>query len=115
MRRVANFLGVDFVPEMLSTTGLKLPTFTRYQHQLIGVPPRSDRTESWRKTLSQRDIEIFESVVGDLLPLLGYTPVFGPQARPLTFLERRWHILLNEIKKIGNALTTYSKQRPYRF
>jgi hypothetical protein len=102
------------VPEMLSTTGLRLPKFTRYQHRLIGVPPRSDRTESWRKTLSRREIEIFESVVGDLLPMLGYKPVFGIQARPLTFLERRRHILLNEIRKILNSLTAYSKRRRYR-
>jgi len=114
MRRVATFLGVDFVSGMLSTSGLKLPRFTRYQHQLIGVPPRSDRAESWRKTLSRREIEIFESVVGDLLPLLGYKPVFGLQARPLTFLERRRHILLNEIKKVVNSLAAYSKRRPYR-
>jgi Sulfotransferase family len=114
MRFVATFLGVEFMPEMLSTTGLRLPRFTRYQHQLIGMPPRPDRTESWRRILSRREIEIFESVVGDLLPMLGYKPVFGIQARPLTFLERRRHILLNEIRKILNSLTTYLKRRRYR-
>jgi hypothetical protein len=116
MQRVANFLGVDFVSEMLSTTGLKLPRFTRYQHRLIGEPPRSDRTDGWRKALSRREIEIFESVVGDLLPLLGYKPVFGIQARPLTFLERRRHILLNETRKAVNAfrLRYWRRRRPYR-
>jgi hypothetical protein len=116
MRLVAGFLGVEFVPQMLGTTGLKLPGFTRYQHRLIGEPPKSDRVESWRKTLSRREIEIFESVVGDLLPLLGYKPVFGLQAKPLTFLERRRHILENEIKKAMNALRGryWLRRRPYR-
>src|SRR5262249_378723 len=76
MRRIASFLDIEFVPGMLSSTGLKLPKFTRYQHQLIGAPPQLERVESWRRTLSRREIEIFESVVGDLLPLLGYQPVF---------------------------------------
>ena len=98
----------------LSTTGLRLPRFTRYQHRLIGGPPRSDRTESWRKTLSPREIEIFESVVGDLLPLLGYRPVFGLRARPLGFLERRRHMLLNEIKKAVNAPRFWLRTRRYR-
>ncbi len=116
MQRVAHFLGVRFTPEMLSPTGLRLPSFTRHQHRLIGTPPQSDRTAGWRKTLSQRDIEIFESVVGDLLPLLGYRPVFGLEAKPLTFLERRWHILLNEARKAANALRSryWQRRRPYR-
>jgi hypothetical protein len=114
MRAVARFLGVDFVPEMLSTTGLMLPRFTRYQHRLIGEPPRPDRAEGWRKTLSRREIEIFESVVGDLLPLLGYQPVFGLRARPLGFLERRRHMLLNEIKKVVNAPSFWLRTRRYR-
>jgi Sulfotransferase family len=114
MRRVARFLGVEFVPEMLSTTGLRLPRFTRYQHGLIGGPPRSDRTDSWRKSLSRREIEIFESVVGDLLPLLGYRPVFGLRARPLGFLERRRHMLVNEIKKAVNVPRFWLRTRRYR-
>lgn len=114
MRVVARFLGVEFVPEMLSTTGLRLPRFTRYQHRLIGEPPRSDRMEGWRKTLSRREIEIFESVVGDLLPLLGYRPVFGLRARPLGFLERRRHMLLNEIMKVVNAPRFWLRTRRYR-
>jgi hypothetical protein len=114
MRLVARFLGVEFVPDMLSTTGLRLPRFTRYQHRLIGEPPRSDRTESWRKSLSPREIEIFESVVGDLLPLLGYRPVFGLRARPLGFLEGRRHMLLNEIKKVVNTPRFWLRTRRYR-
>ena len=83
---------------------------------MIGGPPRSNRTESWRKTLSPREIEIFESVVGDLLPLLGYKPVFGLEAKPLTFLERRRHILFNETRKALNALQFryWQRRRPYR-
>jgi hypothetical protein len=112
MRRVAEFLGVEFMPEMLRTTGLRLPSFTRHQHRLIGLPPVSDRIEGW---LSQREIEIFESVVGDLLPLLGYKPVFGLRARPLSFLERRRHIVLNEARKVVNALRVRYWQRRRRY
>ena len=114
MQDIAAFLGIEFAPDMLNTTGLKLPKFTRYQHQLIGAPPRLERVEGWRRTLSRREIEIFESVVGDLLPLLGYQPVFGPGARPLSSLERRLRILLNETKKAQNAIRMYLRTRPYR-
>lgn len=113
MRRIATFLGVEFAPGMLSTTGLKLPNFTRYQHQLIGVPPQSERVESWRQTLSQREIEIFESVVGDLLPLLGYLPVFGARARPASLLGRRRRMLVNEVKRLLNAARMWLRTRRY--
>jgi sulfotransferase family protein len=104
MQRIAIFAGVDFVPAMLSATGLKLPRFTHHQHQLIGTPPQPDRVESWRRTLSRRQIEIFEAMVGDLLPLLGYEPLIGSKARPPTFSEKVLLVTRNELKKVPNAV-----------
>lgn len=113
MRRVATFVGIEFAPSMLSTTGLKLPSFTRYMHQLIGAPPQSEGANKWRRTLSRRQIEIFESEAGDLLPLLGYEQVFGKTQR-LSALEKGACILRNEIKKTVNAVRFWLRTRPYR-
>lgn len=114
MRTIAAFLGIEFAPNMLNTTGLRLPKFTRYQHQLIGAPPQAGRVESWRRTLSHREIEIFEAVVGDLLPLLGYQPVFGSRARLPSSWERHRRILLNQTRKAQNAIQMWLRTRPYR-
>ena len=114
MRRIADHVDVDFAASMLTTTGLKLPRFTRHQHQLIGAPLRADRVASWSRILSRREIEIFESVVGDLLPLLGYRPVFGDMPRPPTLPEKTRFRLHNEIRKAVNALRFRLRQIPYR-
>jgi hypothetical protein len=87
IRRLSDFVGLEFEPAMLRADGFSLG-FPSRQHALVGSPPRADRARAWAATLSQRQVEIFEAVAGDLLVTLGYEPRFGIAARPPSRLER---------------------------
>ena len=95
MKRLSSFLGVEFHPAMLVPAGLALPAHTRHQHELIGAPLDTKRIDAWRRSLTEREIEIYEAVAGDLLALLGYEISSG-LARPpsrvekITFTLREW-------------------------
>jgi hypothetical protein len=84
LQRICRFADLEFRPEMANGGGLAVPKTTRGQHALVGKPPDPRRAEAWRTALTPRQIEIFESEVRSLLPLLGYEPMFGETARPLT-------------------------------
>jgi hypothetical protein len=81
MKRISSFLGIEFCPAMLVPAGLALPAHTRHQHTLIGAPLDKKRIDAWRHSLTKREIEIYEALAGDLLPLLGYEMTSGI-ARP---------------------------------
>lgn len=74
--RICAFLGLLFEPEMIQGKDFDVPVFTKTQHQLVGTPPNPERISDWRKTLSERDISLFESMTFDLLPMMGYEKVF---------------------------------------
>lgn len=95
IRRLGDFVGLEFEPAMLRADGFSLG-FRSHQHALVGSPPRADRARAWTATLSQRQVEIFEAVAGDLLVTLGYEPRFGIAGRPPSRLERA-RAMLTEI------------------
>ena len=72
MRRIAKFADVAFDPAMVTTSGFRVPRFTKHQHHLIGTPPALDRINAWQQKLSRRQIRIFERKTCDLLRQLGY-------------------------------------------
>ncbi len=86
--RIAAHAGIADDPAMLTADGFRPPRGTRAQHRRVGHPPDPSRAEAWRSLLSAREVEIFESVAGDLLRHLGYEPVFGARARPPSRVER---------------------------
>jgi len=74
MQRVAAFLGLPFDAGMVRATGFKLPGHSQGTHGLLtgdGAVSKQ-RAEAWKSGLSQRQIELFEYHVGDLLTVLGY-------------------------------------------
>jgi len=77
MRRVTNFLELDFDAAMLDARGFILPGHSKSTHGLLTNDSQKGiscaRLESWRGELSARQIELFEQRSGDLLPLLGYS------------------------------------------
>ncbi|MGB0653438.1 MAG: sulfotransferase family protein [Thermoplasmatota archaeon] len=81
------FLDLPFHEDMLVGSGLAVPGLTRKYHALINQPPDARRSETWRTELSPRDIEIFESIVQDTLPMLGYELVHKGSARSHTAVE----------------------------
>jgi hypothetical protein len=85
---LARFLDVPFDQAMEQPTGIRLPPFTRVDHQLIGCRLVGSRADRWRRHINRRDIEIFEGQTGDLLPLLGYDLVCGARPQPLGSFEK---------------------------
>ncbi len=88
LRRICEHLGLEDQPSMRRADGFRPPSYSRRQHLLVGRAPDASRADAWRSTLSERQIEIFESQSGDLLRHLGYQPVFGIRARRPSRAER---------------------------
>ena len=88
LRRLCDFLDLDYQPEMIRGSGLRVPEFTAKWHSLVGAGPDRRRLDAWQQELDDRQIEIFESLAGDLLRYLGYAPRFGLRARPMTAAEK---------------------------
>jgi hypothetical protein len=74
LRRVCDFLGLDYRDELLSYVehGLqRVPPRQRWQHDnLLRAPTPSLR--DWRRDMSRRALVTFEAVAGDMLDELGY-------------------------------------------
>ena len=87
LRRICDHCDLEFLPAMCRGGGLRVPGYTKEQHKLVGKPPEPLRIDAWKSRLSPRHVEIFESEVGQLLPVLGYEPVYGAKARGMTTLE----------------------------
>jgi len=81
--RIASFAGLDYQPAMAQGTGYSPSRYNERQHRLVGQPPDQSRANSWHHSLTPRQIEIFESVAGEFLEMLGYEPQYGIRARPV--------------------------------
>jgi Sulfotransferase family len=82
LRGIAGFTGLEYQPAMAQGGGHRVGRYSQRQHRLVGQPPQKSRAEAWRRSLSRREIEIFEAEAGELLELLGYRTDFGIRARP---------------------------------
>jgi len=85
---ICGFLGIDYQSQMVRGGGLKVPQYTLKQHSLIGKGPDQKEVKSWEKELSPRQIEIFESIAGELLLSLGYALKYGRKAKKMNLSER---------------------------
>lgn len=84
---ICNFIDVPYDSEMLQGGGLRLPNFTRNQHQLVGKAPQSANAIAWRQKLSHREIRDFESYPFSrlLLERMGYQLEFSESPNISTF------------------------------
>lgn len=64
------------------------PRYTRHQHLLVDLEPLPERIDAWRRELTRRDVERFESVAETLLAHLGYPCDFHERARGPAVLEQ---------------------------
>jgi hypothetical protein len=110
MKRLSSFLGIEFCPAMLVPAGIDLPAHTRYQHTLIGAPLDAKRIGAWRHSLTKREIEIYEALTGDLLPLLGYEVLSGP-LQPPSRVESIGLTLKEWLIRFSNRVRSASKRR----
>jgi LPS sulfotransferase NodH len=74
LRRVCEFLGLGFEPEMLAYHE-RFDAEKLSDHPRLAEPPRRD-VRSWRREMSEADTEVFEAVAGELLAELGYERAF---------------------------------------
>jgi hypothetical protein len=89
VRSLCAALELPYEPHILRADGFQPPGYTASQHQMIGKRPDPSRATRWRETLTPRQVEVFESLAGDLLGQMDYPLIFGARARPPTFWERR--------------------------
>ncbi len=83
--RIIRFLGLaDALVD--GQVPVRVDPYFEKTHSLVSGPADTSRTEAWRKTLSDQQVEDFEFSVGDTLRALGYVPVYGVSAR-----ERRYY------------------------
>jgi hypothetical protein len=95
VKTLCSFLGLDYQPAMLKADGFKVPGYTTNQHSLVGSVPQPSRVNAWERSLTGRQIEIFEAIAGELLRYLGYELRFGLRARKATQAEK-WLFAIQE-------------------
>jgi hypothetical protein len=81
LKRICALLGLEYAEAMLAGDGFSVPAYTREQHALVGQAPEPGVCDAWQQQLSNREVEIFESMTRPLLEYLGYRPHFGQRAR----------------------------------
>jgi hypothetical protein len=82
LRRLCAALGLDYSDDMPISQALRVVDYTRAQHRFVGRKPDPARAEAWKTALSAREQEVFESIAGPALALLGYSRGFAaPQAQ----------------------------------
>jgi hypothetical protein len=72
MRRLAEFLDLEFTPQMVEGGGFVAPRYTAHQHVLITHRPDCSRIDAWKTRLTPREHEIFEHLTEDFLDYMGY-------------------------------------------
>lgn len=95
VKTLCSFVGLDYQPTMLKADGFKVPGYTTNQHSLVGSVPQPSRVNAWERSLTGRQIEIFEAIAGELLRYLGYKLRFGLRARKATQAEK-WLFAIQE-------------------
>jgi hypothetical protein len=87
LRDICSFLDIEYQPQMIRGSGFKVPRYQDKQHALIGKEPDKKRINAWEKTLTPRQIEIFESIARELLLSLGYDLRYEGRARKMNIFE----------------------------
>jgi len=99
IRHICEFLEMEYEQGMVAGSGFQIPAYTRKQHDLVGRPPDAERIEAWRHDLTDREIEVFESIASDFLSGLGYESVYGLAAKP---------------RSVGERASQFIRERAYR-
>jgi hypothetical protein len=86
LRDITEFLKLPFAPEMLAYHEAKVRYDTGLSTKKAWLPPMPGLRD-WRTQMSERDVELFEEIAGDLLSILGY--------------ERAFKTISSEIAKVG--------------
>ncbi len=91
---ICQHIKTPYHKNMINGGSLKLPEFTRDQHNLVGNKPDSSRITSWHKRLRRSEIEHFEAyqLSRVYLRLFGY-PLFTKQGKCKGLLNTLWQYI----------------------
>lgn len=107
VRRLCAFLGVDYKPSMLefhtSDEAKRAADSSALWHNVV-KPVMSNNTRKFLKEASREDIEIFESVAGDVLDALGYERVYVPRGEERKFTTREIRLFDAENKRLKDEV-----------
>lgn len=104
LARLCEAAGLETEPQMGLETRFPIPRDTIGQHSLVARAPDASRADSWRKSLTRRQIETFEYHAGELLQHFGYDLEFDGRAAPPSIGERMQLELRGlawEVKRLG--------------
>lgn len=76
VKKITNFIKIEYEATMLEANGLIVPEYTKHQHKLVGKQIDKSRVEAWKTALSPREIELFEYNTRYMLQLLNYDRLF---------------------------------------
>jgi len=76
IKKITDFIGIEYESSMLEANGLIVPSYTKHQHELVGQKADKSRINAWEKVLSKREIELFEYRTRNMLHLLDYHTLF---------------------------------------
>lgn len=85
---LCEWLGFDYSERMLDSRHYTVDFRAAAFNPLTKHIPREDRADAWRRSLSARQVEIFEAESKEMLAYLGYSMDYGPRARKASFPEK---------------------------
>jgi hypothetical protein len=62
-----------------------LPSYSKKQHKLVSEKPNSKQIESWKTSLSYKEVSEYQFYAGELLGMLDYTLLESPNSKPSIF------------------------------
>lgn len=106
--QITTFLGEEYEPEMLNfhKSGEKYSNYAT-EDTLLKSPLQPQNAYKWRESMSQRNVRLVESVVGDMLPKMGYENRFEMQKMGL-----RNHLYHTYIENPPRKAVAYLRNRP---
>ncbi len=88
LKNICSFMNIVYQPEMSKAIGFRVPSYTERQHNMVGQELNRKRIEAWESELTERQIEIFENLTGEMLLYLGNTLKFSLSNRTVSRAER---------------------------
>jgi len=107
-------LSIPFSEQMLEGGGVVVPSTSKRQHAEVGGGVNKSRSQSWKRELSKRQVNVFEGVAGQLLKELGYRiESDGLPGKAPNKLEVKLYALLENIKGKRNRKRFQKRYKEY--
>lgn len=92
LRRICDFVGVEFEEAMLEGGGIILPEFTRGQHRLTMGRSDPGQAEAWKRKIDPREAEVIASLCFEWMVYCGYASEQAQFSGPSTREKLGWFV-----------------------